>query len=148
MDKQIEEFEVQYLGIDHPQYFQGVGTAFTDWDQVMCGIGDTPAEALDDALEQMATEGIDVSEIEKEEMPYAKRMKVSASEELRIDLSNEISPRDYGCDEFDEEKHDALVEERMEGIDEYPQYYVAIYWRENDPVRAEQESNYLKDLGV
>ena len=46
--------EVQYHGIDHPDYWQGAGVCFTKFDEIVTGIGDTPAEALDDAIEQIA----------------------------------------------------------------------------------------------
>lgn len=128
---QVTEFSVEFLGIDHPQYFQGVSASYTDWDEVVCGIGDTPAEAFDDALECLAQAGFDCETIEAEEADYmAKRNTPSASEELRIDVSNGITPHDYGQEDFDEELHDALVEERMDGIDDYPQCYVAIYYNE------------------
>jgi hypothetical protein len=44
-------------GIDHEQYFQGCGIAFTPYDHVVTGIGETAQEAYDDALEQMAMMG-------------------------------------------------------------------------------------------
>lgn len=50
----ITAFEFQDLGVDSPSYFQGAGTAFTDWDEVFVGVGDTAREAAEDALESLA----------------------------------------------------------------------------------------------
>lgn len=61
--KQVETFEFQDLGIDSPSYFQGAGNAFTDWDDVFVGVGDTARDAAEDASEQC--EGI-AGEVERE----------------------------------------------------------------------------------
>ena len=50
----IADYEIVNHGVDNSQYFQGCGTAFTDYDDVYTGIGSSAAEALDDALEQAA----------------------------------------------------------------------------------------------
>ena len=55
--KTVVEFEIVDHGIAHEQYFQGCGVAFTEFDEVVTGIGDNPAEAIDDCLEQMASNG-------------------------------------------------------------------------------------------
>lgn len=52
--KIISEFELINHGIEHSQYFQGCGIAFTQFANVVTGIGDNPAEAIDDCLEQIA----------------------------------------------------------------------------------------------
>ena len=57
--KRIGEFELIDHGIGHSQYFQGCGVAFTGFANVVTGIGDNPAEAIDDCLEQMAMSGFD-----------------------------------------------------------------------------------------
>lgn len=46
--RKIESFEVVDHGIQHEQYFQGCGIAFTSMDDVATGIGECPAEAIDD----------------------------------------------------------------------------------------------------
>lgn len=51
----VKSFELIDHGIEHSQYFQGCGTAFTDFDHVVTGIGDNPSEAIDDCLEQIAS---------------------------------------------------------------------------------------------
>ena len=62
--KRIGEFEVIDHGIEHSQYFRGCGVAFTRFANVVTGIGDNPAEAIDDCLEQMAMNGFDVKGME------------------------------------------------------------------------------------
>lgn len=64
MKKAIESFEIVDHGITQPDYFQGCGTAFTDFDDVATGIGINPAEAIDDALESLAQKDWDVDGME------------------------------------------------------------------------------------
>lgn len=47
----VADFMFKDRGIDSPSYFQGAGTAFTDWDDVFVGVGDTAREAAEDAIE-------------------------------------------------------------------------------------------------
>ena len=61
--KAIVEFEVISHGIDYPDYFRGCGTSHTQFEDVATGIGNSEAEALDDAMEMLAqndweTEGL------------------------------------------------------------------------------------------
>ena len=62
----IEKWEVVDLGIDSPDYFQGFGVAFTEFDFCCYGMGDDPREALDDALESLAqqVESADIDALE------------------------------------------------------------------------------------
>lgn len=60
----VTAFEVDDCGWDHAQYFQGHGTACTDFDVVFIGAGDDPQEALEDALDQAAMAGWDVDAID------------------------------------------------------------------------------------
>ena len=62
--KRIGEFELIDHGIEHSQYFQGCGVAFTRFANVATGIGDNPAEAIDDCLEQVAQAGFDTEGME------------------------------------------------------------------------------------
>lgn len=55
--KQIGEFSLEDIGIDHSQYFGGRGTSYTDWDAVYVGVGDNPHESISDALEAAAMDG-------------------------------------------------------------------------------------------
>ena len=53
----IEDHKIQDHGVENESYFQGADTAFTKWNACYTGIGDSPAQALEDALEQLATTG-------------------------------------------------------------------------------------------
>ena len=55
--KTIDKFDLVDHGIEHSQCFQGCGLTPTDFDNIAIGIGDNPAEAIDDCLEQMAQAG-------------------------------------------------------------------------------------------
>lgn len=46
----MREFKFTYEGIEFPDYYQGCGTSFTRWQNVIVGIGDDIAEAAEDAL--------------------------------------------------------------------------------------------------
>lgn len=64
------EYELLDHGIEHDQYFQGCGTAFTNFDCVITGNGDNFAEAIEDCLDQIANsyseEEINVDLLEKQ----------------------------------------------------------------------------------
>lgn len=61
----IVEFEIVDHGIDNSQYFQGCGVEHTIYSDVATGCGSNPAEAVDDALEQLACAGWDCDGMEK-----------------------------------------------------------------------------------
>jgi len=62
----VSDFQVDDLGIENCQYFQGYGVAFTPFSDCCYGIGDNPQEALDDCLEQIASSyDIDVENLEQ-----------------------------------------------------------------------------------
>lgn len=64
----ISEFSITDHGIEHAQYFQGAGVAFTQYEYCATGCGDDFAEAIEDALESMAQgeecDGIDFDLLE------------------------------------------------------------------------------------
>ena len=60
IDQQIAEYEIQ-TAVDSSSYWQGAGTAFTDYTDLATGIGESERDALDDALEQLAMSGWDVT---------------------------------------------------------------------------------------
>jgi hypothetical protein len=62
--KIISDFELIDHGIGHPKYFQGCGVAFTSFENVVTGIGDNPAAAIDDCLEQIAQDGFETKGME------------------------------------------------------------------------------------
>lgn len=54
MSKQLGvrgSYQIDNLGPDHEQYFQGAGVSFTKYDDVAVGIGDNAVEAYQDAVE-------------------------------------------------------------------------------------------------
>lgn len=63
--KPIAEFELVDHGIENEQYFQGCGIAFTEFSDIATGMGDNPAEAIDDALESLAQADWDTEGMEK-----------------------------------------------------------------------------------
>jgi hypothetical protein len=62
----VNAFELLDHGVEHAQYFQGCGVAFTKFDNVATGCGDNFSEALNDALEQiaMSEDKINVEDLE------------------------------------------------------------------------------------
>ena len=59
-DRTVREYRVEDIGLEHSQFFQGRGVSPEHrWDDVAVGIGNSPAEALDDALESLAQAGWD-----------------------------------------------------------------------------------------
>ena len=59
------EFEIINHGIDHEQYFPGCGTAFSDFDVAITGVGYTSAEAYQDAVECCYQGDIDSKSLDK-----------------------------------------------------------------------------------
>lgn len=59
--KTIQEYEIVDHGIEHEQYFQGCGTAFTRFETVATGIGNGLKQALNDAADQLAEQGYEIS---------------------------------------------------------------------------------------
>lgn len=61
MKKLIYEYEIVDHGVEHEQYFQGCGVSWSQYDEVYTGIGASMHEALDDAAEQAACSGWEIS---------------------------------------------------------------------------------------
>jgi hypothetical protein len=74
--KTIVEFEVCDHGIEHEQYFQGCGISCTQFEDIATGMGDNPAEAIDDALEQLACNGWDCEGMEKRILAGTRKRKL------------------------------------------------------------------------
>lgn len=99
----IVAFEFVDDGIEHEQYWAGVGLAFSKFEHVATGIGDDPAEAFEDALGMIAQQesgGVDLSAIEQSEegQAYASAHTPSVKEVLD---RNRATPE--GSEEADEE---------------------------------------------
>ena len=58
----IDKFEVVNHGIDHAQYYQGCGTAATDFTECVTGCGSNLFEAFNDALNQLSEIGYVISQ--------------------------------------------------------------------------------------
>ena len=91
--KRIGEFELIDHGIEHSQYFQGCGVAFTRFANVVTGIGDNPAEAIDDCLEQVAQAGFDTEGMEA---------RILEQEGLKAIPTTPSVAAEFGCDETGE----------------------------------------------
>lgn len=50
------DFDVVFHGAEFADYFQGCGTSFTPYNNVVTGVGDCEIGAFDDALELMCAE--------------------------------------------------------------------------------------------
>ena len=63
MRKTTENFEVIDHEVDHEQYFQGCGVAWTEFTDCATGVGESAHDALEDALESLAQGDWDTSKI-------------------------------------------------------------------------------------
>lgn len=54
-------YEVISHGCMHPDYFQGCGTSYTDFEHVQTGAGCSEKEAFEDALGLIASNGVEIS---------------------------------------------------------------------------------------
>lgn len=77
MAKKVYEYEIVSLGVDHPDYFRGFGTAFTSFDDSFVGIGTDAKEAYEDAVDQAVSSGYE-DEFPRRPRGINKRDKVPA----------------------------------------------------------------------
>ncbi len=63
--KLIQSFDIQNHGIENCQYFSGCGTAYSQFNYCVTGIGESAKESFEDCLEQIAQNDFDTSKIEK-----------------------------------------------------------------------------------
>src|ERR1035438_5584528 len=87
--KTVVEFEMVDHGIENSQYFQGCGLSHTDYDDIATGIGNDPAEAIDDALESLAQNDWDVEGMEKrilaQEFPRKRKLPTRPSVPMKAE---------------------------------------------------------------
>jgi len=95
----MNEYEVIDHGWDHSQYFRGCGVTYSDYDHCATGVGFSPKEALENALEQMAMSGVDWTE------------KI-------LDELSEEDERDCECKDTEECEHYHYVSVRWKDSDE------------------------------
>jgi len=94
-DKKIIDFEVEDHGVEGSQYFQGAGLAYTDFDDIATGAGNNAAEAFDDALEQLAQNDWDVSELEKEKKDYEDGKEIMMRVSFQTEWDQETDEEGY-----------------------------------------------------
>lgn len=63
----IKDFRIVNHGVERSDYFQGHGVSFTRFTDCATGIGHSEKEALEDALDQLASSGFDVEALESTE---------------------------------------------------------------------------------
>lgn len=78
--KTIRAFDIENIGPDYGQYFQGRGIALTSWDDVVIGIGPNAKEAYEDAVEMLAQGDWDVSKLPTRPRGIRKADKLTAEE--------------------------------------------------------------------
>lgn len=102
--KKISECQVLDHGFDHSQYFPGCGVSCTEFDDVSTGIGDTSAEALDDAIDGLAQRGYDVEGLYEKTVGALRWPNVTTREGCLMQWMGE--PEDEGEDEGEGEDED------------------------------------------
>ena len=63
--KLVSSFEVIHHGVENSSYFQGAGISHTKFKDIATGCGSTEKEALEEALEMLASNEWDVESLEK-----------------------------------------------------------------------------------
>ncbi len=139
-DKIAVAFEIVDHGIEGSQYFQGCGTAFTDYTDVATGIGDNYQEALDDALESLAQSGWNVDVVVSDKDADDEGESVSGLQEQ--ERESEKGWKDADDEDGDEEEEEEEDDDDMFDGDER-QYHVSVRVREFDPQHDEKHMKYV-----
>lgn len=127
--KPVGAYEFRDYGIEHAQYFPGAGTIGTHWDAVFVGVGDTPVEAANDALDQ-AAEDWQVSSIEvPPELGASPSVSAKLQKEAQAEVEAALNREDYESDEEYAESIEASIEDYLEQGSELG-YYVLLFLRE------------------
>lgn len=105
------DYDITDYGIESASYFQGHGVSFTKYKYCSLGCGDTYAGALEDALEQAACSGYDITLTEEDEPKQFKGKGPSASKQ-----HEEYCEKEDHSDCGDSELY----------------YYVGLRWNEED----------------
>jgi hypothetical protein len=163
-DKVAAAWQVVECGVNYPDYFSGFGVSFTEYTDCAVGIGDTPQEALDDALEMLAQSGWNVDLItetlddgpslaEEDEAEWDERQaerlaawieeqeaegkvnsETATPEQLEDDDTEFFNPDDFQDSEWNGDSDG-------EGMTRY--YYVGVRVREYDPDRDEPHVGHV-----
>ena len=140
--KLIADYELVDHGIDGSQYFQGCSTVFPYYDHVVTGCGENPAEAIDDALDNLAQDGYELDGFEDQ---------IKRDYPEFLSSEGEFSETPYAHAECESEEHDEDCEEDCTELhDDHDEcelyYYVSIRVKgqndheteNNQPIRANE----------
>jgi len=141
-DRKISDYQFSDLGIEHSQYFQGFGTTFTPYEYAATGSGSNLREAIDDCLEQIASDGFDIATLERE-------LAAEVCGELGIAPADlDAIPDDTGSVETYLMEHNAAewTDENgdFDGKECELYYYVGIRWNETPNLDAMDDSDLDK----
>ena len=140
--KRVFAYDIVHCGISLSDYVQGYPTG--DYDVCIWGVGDSPAEALEDAL-TMSDEW-DTSTI-TDELPYQPSAYAYVLANLRDYLSDDTVAdidEEFPEDGYVDERDDAISDAISDAGIETPYYY--LYLRlSNDPTMAESVTVSLVD---
>lgn len=87
MTKKIKDYEILDHGVENADYFTGCGTSFTEFDDVFTGIGNNQREALENALEDMASCDYEISNDLENELGTA------SDRDTVLEVLNQYAPR-------------------------------------------------------
>ncbi len=142
-DRPVLDYSLENRGIENHQYWQGVSTVFTDWDEVYTGTGDTPSEAAEDALSQAAESGWDVAGVAND-LPEEPSVTQEIEEQARDYAQDELKRTDYESDE----DYDAALEETALAWMEEGDWDLACYavlWVRGQPAAGVHEAEEAEE---
>jgi len=137
-DKKVADYEIENYGVENSSYWQGAGTSFTDWEDVATGIGMSEKEAAEDALDQLASGGWDVSGIDISK----------ASEEDLVGPIEHDAAKEEIAREQRKELSDVTDEEIEEYLEQYPSenyVHIVIYVKGSGAEESVKEHKEIID---
>lgn len=114
--KKIAEYELLHHGVDGSQYFQGCGVSGTDFDDCYTGIGNSPKEAFEDALDMLAQDYEISQDLEQDVQGE------SAVDEVEIEVSKYRPAQVWTVTHFSYSMGSPFVEEKFEDEGEALEY--------------------------
>ena len=127
--KKVGEYQIQDHGVESSDYFQGHGVSHTDFDDCATGFGISLKEALDDAAEQLASNGWELSpELEKEIADSSDEDEVNKSIEDQLDPKPDTT---YTVTHHSRSMGDKLNEKELDSLAD-AQKYVQEYLKKLD----------------
>lgn len=111
--KLILAVDVELHGVDNSSYFQGAGVSFTRYDDIYIGIGDSEREALENALEDLASTG---------EYRFLDKGAPTYTEDLASGGEPEPDPLDYS----DVDEVQAILDDHAPTVPD-PEYQFRLY---------------------